>query len=161
MSSTPQPVWKLVTNLGSDLDEEPPLKSVAVFVYQDVTGVYGPEMERCSPHTEATYEIHRVLLEKCTDVDGVLSDNKFHPEHPAWFADGLDDVADSTDYEGADSTGDCLADLRRDFCSEDPVVLARAYCAVYDYHGWDNGDETPRILSHVQARERYTVRHPA
>lgn len=126
-----------------------------LFLYVDETGIYAPEMERVEMLDEEAeegkevYEIHRVTLEPCTFIDGVLSDNPYHPKHAAWFADDIEAVAECVGFEdGADG-------LRRALCSEDPQERAWAWCAVLDYHGWINGDNYPRTLTRAEAEARY------
>jgi hypothetical protein len=81
-----QPRWKFVANLG-DVN---PLDYGGLFVYVDETGIYPPEMERVEPDSEddenCTYTVHRVSLDRCTHINGILSNNKFHPDKSAWFA---------------------------------------------------------------------------
>lgn len=148
-----QPVWKLLANLG----DASPLEHGGLFLYVDETGIYAPEMERVemlddeAEEGEETYEIHRVILESCTFIDGVLSDNRFHPDHEVWFArnDGLKRIAESMDSpDGVDG-------LIESFCSADPLKRAHAWRDVFDYHGWMNGDEYPLTLTRAEAEERY------
>jgi hypothetical protein len=81
-----QPVWKLLANLG-DIS---PFDYGGYFVYLDETGMYPEEAELLELENEneedeekIRYTVRRFVLERCTLVDGVLSDNKFHPDHPA------------------------------------------------------------------------------
>jgi len=144
-----QPKWKMIANLG-DVN---PVDHGGLFVYVDETGVYPPEMERLTPNSDDDadgWQIRRVKLDKCSwNVEtGILSDNPYHPDHAAWFAQPeakrkerpqdttyLQDVCDSMDCDGDE--------LVADFCSDDPVRRALAYRAVLDYHGWENGDSYP------------------
>lgn len=137
-----QPKWVFVENLG-DVD---PLEHGGLFVYRDETGVYPPEMELLETDGKQ-FEIHRVILDRCTFINGVLSDNKFHPEMDAWFADDLASVSSSMDYD--------LDELRSDLCSEDAVKRAHAYRAILGYHGWANGDREPRRLTRKEVKARY------
>ncbi len=90
---TVQPEWEYLTNIG----DATPLEYGGCFLYNDRTGVYAPEMERIELVDESNprskYTIHRVILDRCTFIGGVLSDNKFHPEMSAWFADSLPSIA--------------------------------------------------------------------
>lgn len=137
-----QPEWVFLTNLGdADLIEHGGL-----FVYTDKTGVYPPEMERLERDGKK-FEVHRVVLEPCTFEDGILSDNPFHKDYPAWFADSLESVAASMDYD--------IDELRADFCSDDAKKRAFAWRAVLDHHGWANGDEYPLRLKKSEVEARY------
>jgi hypothetical protein len=122
-----QPVWRLVANLG-DLE---PLLHGGLFVYRDETGVYPPELERVTPYPElwpdTPYLIDRVVMEDCTWENGVLSDNEFHKDQPAWFAERFGSVAS---FIGMDE-----ADARDHILSSDPVERARAWEAILSYFG--------------------------
>lgn len=154
-----QPEWQFVANLG----DASPLDYGGLFVYIDKTGVYAPEMERLELDDEedenTTYTAYRVVLDKCTYINGVLSDNQYHPDHSAWFAPSDKEIAerpqDSNLYGVASYVGMEIGELRRLFCSDDPCELAEAYRAVLDYHGWDNGDSYPLKLTRAEAKERY------
>ncbi len=136
MTST-QPVWKLVANLG-DAD---PITYGGLFVYTDETGTYPPKCERLEPSGEddhgqpTSWEIHRFTLEPCTYANGILSDNPYHPDDPAWFADSLDGIASCMGYDKFSLIGH--------FLSDDPIQRAWAWCAVGDYHGYENLDSYP------------------
>lgn len=141
-----QPTWKYLKNIG----DANPLDHGGLFVFEDETGIYPPEMERVDPVSDedgADVTIHRVVLEPCTYIDGVLSDNKFHLEIPAWFADSIGSVATASDVEPPT--------LIRHLCSDDVIARAIAYRDIFDYHGWDNGDAYPRTISYKEAQKRY------
>lgn len=152
-----QPQWKLVAQLG-DVN---PIDYGGLFVYIDETNTYSPEMERLEMVTEpdtdddgneidGVWETRRVVLDRCTFIDGVLSDNPFHPSHAAWFADSISDVAS---YVGM-----TVEELISDFCSTDPVRLAYAYRAIGDFHGWGNLDSYPNEWSSREELEtRYSL----
>jgi len=80
-----QPIWKCITRLVDT-------KSV-YYILKDETGVYPEEGELMFPNLDKkrewkwdNTEVRRFILERCTFKDGILSDNQFHPEVPAWFA---------------------------------------------------------------------------
>lgn len=139
----PTPEWAFVDNLG----DASPLEHGGLFLYTDRTGVYPPEMERVEPSIGKRFEVRRVVLAPCTFVNGVLSDNPYHPDHPAWFATDLPGVASSMGCE--------LDELRARFCSTEPRERASAWCDVLDYHGWENGDSYPLELTRKEAEARY------
>jgi len=149
MSNTQQPKWRRIANLG-DVN---PVEYGGFFVYVDTTGVYPPEAELLqSPDSDDDgigWTIYRFPLERCTFIDGVLSDNQFHPQHSAWFATPeaeranrpqdtcyLSNVAESADYP--------VEEIIADFCSPDPLKLANAYRAIGEYHGFENFDSYPQ-----------------
>lgn len=140
-----QPKWKLLGNLG----DASPLDYGGYLVYRDETGQYTEEAEYwAEPETEGgAVTVYRFILYRCTLVNGVLSDNSFHPEIRAWFADGLDGVAHSAGMEAR-----TLRDL---VCSADPMDRAAGYRAIGEHHGWDNLDHDPIRLTRAEAEARY------
>jgi hypothetical protein len=118
-------------------------------VYEDITGVYPPEMvlfdAPATIKTGTKYKVHRVMCEKCYHTDGVLSDNRFHKDKPAWF-----DVQDVARTHGAD-----VQQIIDGLCGDD--ILAR--CAVYQmlvrHHGVINFDEYPARMTRTELRRRY------
>lgn len=151
-----QPIWKCVGNLG----DANPIEHGGLLVFVDKTGVYPPEMERIQPNDDGeTWERRRVVLDPCTHVNGILSDNKFHPDHSAWFATPesrraerpqdttyLSNVCDTMDVE--------MDEIIRLFCSDEPMERAHAWRMVGDYHGWDNLDECPDTDNRLQITAR-------
>jgi len=109
------------------------------------------------------WQVHRFILEPCTygrvvngeweplteyHPDGVLSDNKFHPGHAAWFAKPESEKAnrpqDSTYLSNVASfVGSDLYELIEMFLSDDLSQRALAWIAVADYHGIENLDQYP------------------
>src|SRR4051812_44552948 len=93
-----QPTWKLLGNLG-DVNF---IDYGGLFVYRDTTGVYDDEIELLVSEDQHEVEankwtVYRFSIPKCAltvkptphgmAMDShVLSDNKYHPECPAWFA---------------------------------------------------------------------------
>lgn len=93
-------------------------------------------------------KIFRFEIRRCTFVDGVLSDNEFHPEHPAWFASHLDSIEHCNGYEAGH--------LVEALCSEDLMVRAQAYYDLLYFHGEEEFDQEPLILSTREAEHRYS-----
>lgn len=160
-----QPQWKMIANLG----DEDPFNHGGYFIYKDETGVYPEEAVKLVIENESEQDVdllfyteYRFILDCCTYINGILSDNKFHPEHPAWFAQPekkkrrrpqdttyLSNVAECVDWQPRDG-------MPAAFCSADPCERARAYEAVGDYHGWENLDNYPRTgISRKEVLERY------
>lgn len=157
--ATRQPTWKLIANLG-DVN---PVDYGGYFVYVDETGVYPPEAELLvSPDDDDSGEgwtVYRFTLDRCTFVDGVLSDNLFHPEMSAWFAMPESNRAsrpqDTTYLSNVDQD---VESLIADFCSDDPLNRAQAYRAIGDYHGFENLDSYPlHFASRDEVEARYAV----
>lgn len=151
MATTNQPTWELVSNM-SDAD---PLIYGGYFVYRDTTGVYPAEAEWLEPPDDDTdmdsprarWTVYRFPLEPCTYVDGVLSDNAFHPECAAWFADDIDAIQSA--FDGGD------VDIIGDLTSSDPVRLAFAYREIGQHHGFVNLDQYPIQLTRDEVNARY------
>ena len=153
-----QPQWKLVAQLG----DVHPIDYGGCFVYVDETGVYDPEMEILdSPEDDACkWTIYRFDLPRCTWIDGILSDNKFHPDHAAWFAKPESERAsrpqDSTYLaDVAQCCGQPEEDLQAMLCSEDPKERALAYLQIGQYHGFENFDSYPLTMNRAEVEARY------
>jgi hypothetical protein len=93
------------------------------------------------------YTVYRFCADRCTYVNGVLSDNEFHPDYPVWFADKLGAVAQSA--------GEDEDELREALCAADPLALARAYQSLILYFGPHEFDSYPLQLTRDEAQERY------
>ena len=105
------------------------------------------------------FEVHYLSLDRCTYINGVLSDNPFHPDHPAWFANTRDERAPNSKsgLEAlASHIGEDVDILIGRFCSENPVERARAYEALFNYWG-DQTSEGPLELNLAEVKERYSV----
>ena len=135
-----QPKWKLVGNLG----DATPLEYGGYWVYTDETGVYAPEAEIYFPETG---EVYRFILEPCTFDNGILSDNPYHKDHPVWFDDSIKGMASFVGIEPSQ--------LVAEFLSDDPLERADAWRTVGDYHGYDNLDSYPLVLTAEEAEKRY------
>ncbi len=144
---TKQPKWHCVAQLG----DANPLDYGGYWVLEDITGVYPPEGELLQTGEEGEpLTVYRFILDPCTFVDGVLSDNQFHPDYPAWFADKLSDIARANGMES-----DMLI---ASFISGDSKERASAWRMVGEYYGFDNLDLYPITLSRREARQRYNKR---
>ena len=133
---TNQPKWNKVGTVG-DIN---PADYGGGIVFEDKTGIYAPEVEyydRDSDDDNAKIRVYRFSADKCTFVNGVLSDNKFHPDHPVWFADKLPD--DTTPEQ---------------FCSEDTMIRAMAWTEVGLYYGFENLDNYPIYITRNEAIKR-------
>ena len=154
---TKQPIWKFVANLG----DVHPIDHGGYFVFVDETGVYPPEAEYLeSPDDDnGEWRIYRFILEPCTYINGVLSDNKYHPDKSAWFAKKFNPDRPQDGKGGlielASFTGQTTLDIICDLCSDDPCKRAFAWRIIGEYHGLENLDGYPLIIksrSEVEAR---------
>lgn len=147
--STTQPIWKFAMQLG----DVHPIEYGGYFIYEDETGVYPPEGEILiepeynKDEEKQVWEVRRFILDRCTFIDGILSDNKFHPESEAWFADSLDKIAEHI--------GATKEELIANFCSENLQDRAMAWRTIGEYHGWDNLDAYPLTLNSDEVQKRY------
>ena len=153
---TNQPDWRCVGTIG-DVN---PIDYGGGFVFVDDSGVYHPELEWIEPPDESGWRggfgpwvVYRVILDRCTFIDGILSDNKYHPECAAWFAGAL--LAPRSAFDGIDH----IADIT----SADPMQRAFAYWDVACNEGWGNLDSEPLKLRLREIRKRlgdprYTIR---
>lgn len=137
-----QPVWREVGRLG-DVN---PIEHGGAIVYEDAGGAYPPEMELIEPDGRRVLA-YRVVLEPHTWRGGVLSDNPFHPEHPAWYAARIAEVAESTGGE--------VQDLIRALRGRDAMAKARAYQDMIGFFGAHEFDDSPLRLTRREAEERY------
>jgi len=147
-----QPTWKLIANLG----DANPIDHGGIFVYVDVTGAYSPEVEVLEEPTDdegdnGTWTAYRFELTRCTFIDGILSDNAFHPDHPAWFADKLAQIASTCDTP--------LAELIADLCGERGIAcLANAWTDIGRVEGLDNLDHDPLTFARrIEVMRRYAT----
>lgn len=110
--------------------------------------MYDPDTRECS----------RFSLERCTQLPGGrlvpyrMADPDYYLPHPIdryvyWFNDDIPSIAS---YAGLEPD-----ELRRMFCSADVHELAQAYLLLADYHGMENLDSYPIMLTRKEARERY------
>ena len=131
-----QPKWDKIGVVG----DANPVDYGGGIVFEDKTGVYAPEVEYYLGDNGAylgKIRIYRFAIDQCTYIDGVLSDNRFHPDYAVWFADKLPD--DTTPEQ---------------FCSDDIMTRAWAWTEVGLYYGLDNLDNYPVYLTRNEAIKR-------
>ena len=137
-----QPSFWCVANIG-DVD---PLTHGGAFVLVDRRGNNCPELYVLEPIGEDDYgdptswELHTVLMKQCTffrdgNNDPVLSDNSYHPNSRAWFANG-NDLVSLADYIGEDVDSLCR------LFTGNVLKRATAWKAVHDYHGPQSAPDT-------------------
>lgn len=148
--ATQQPEWELVGTIG----DRNPVEYGGGYVFRDKTGVYDPEVEyveplECNPKdgSGTGVTVYRVVLESHTFIDGILSDNKYHPDKAVWYADKLDGVCGCCDCD----RDELIANL----CGDDPVARAWAYETLASYFGWYEFDTYPLTLTADEAEKRY------
>src|SRR4030095_4233564 len=136
---TPQPRWIRIAQLG-DVD---PITYGGYFVYRDRTNAYAPEaevlIEPADDEQKEGWTLYRFILDRCTYIDGVLSDNPHHPDHAVWFADYLTTIAVSA--------GRTRDEMIADFTDADPIRRAHAYQDIGHAFGWHDIYQYPRIYS--------------
>ncbi len=141
-----QPVWKYIANLG----DASPVEHDGAFLYVDETGVYDPELEFLVRQCDDTWKVYRIPLESHTYIDGVLSDNRFHPGLSAWYGNKISDVAESC--------GMRASALRVMLCSGEPMKRAEGYQMLTGYFGYQEFDQYPQTLNNeAEVTARYTL----
>ena len=154
-----QPLWKYVTNLG----DASPIEYGGLFLYEDETGVYPPELEKLEePRAEDArrkrWTVRRVTLDK---LQIVRREDTLYLVPAAWDATWPHPLPDYVEWFASDlsSVAACMGttrdELEQAFCSDDSASRAWAYQCVYDYHGWDNGDAYPLTLTRKEVAARY------
>jgi len=129
--TTKQPSYWCIENIG-DVD---PMEHGGAFVLVDRTGVYSPVLLILEGNCDNGHSLHDIELTpliRIKDNDGrqhSLSDNKFHPDLPVWFADkkSLQDLAS---FSGRSYDG-----LLNSFLSSCPVERAFPYMSAFMFHG--------------------------
>lgn len=111
------------------------------------------------------WTVYRFSLERCTYQNGILSDNKFHPDHAAWFAKPEAEKAnrpqDTTYLSNVAGCNDVKVEqLIEWFCSEDVQERARAYMEIGSYHGYDSLDHDPLEFDSREEMEKRVKNHP-
>lgn len=143
---TQQPDFNFVANLG-DCN---PIEHGGFAVFADKTGIYESEAELLvSPEESGSdkWEVRRFSLDACTFINDILSDNKFHPDKPAWFADKLGAMANTF--------GQSVESVIALFVSADPIDRANAWRMVGEYFGYDNLDSYPRFFTRSEIKARW------
>lgn len=141
-----QPEWECIANLG-DVN---PIEHGGKFVLVDKTGVYAPEMEVLEKeyHQRNSWLVWRFVMEPHTYINGVLSDNPYHPDEPAWYADDIAGVAESCGVEPDE--------LIRNLCSADPRERAEGYYCLFTCLSAADFDSYPLELNRTEVEERYS-----
>jgi hypothetical protein len=147
---TSQPKWRCVAQLG-DAD---PIGYGGLWVFVDDTGVYPPEIEVFEDWGDdegrKRNEVYRVVLDPHTYINGILSDNPFHPAYPVWYADDIEAICQSMDS----SPTRLIAYL----CSDEPVLRAMAYQEIAGHFGWGEFDHYPLQLTRTEAKRRFKAK---
>ena len=125
-----QPAWECIAQLG----DKNPIDHGGYWILRDTTGAYTEEaaLLMVPDDEDGKYTIYRFTLDRCTFINGVLSDNKFHPDHAAWWAKTEEErkarPQDTTYLKNiADFIGMEVEELAEHFCSEDALKRAVAY----------------------------------
>lgn len=138
---TKQPKWKCIAQLG-DVN---PVEHGGIWVFEDQTKTYSPEIEMFEPETGT---LSRFQMDGCTHINGILSDNKFHPEKEAWFADRISAVAESV--------GKTESELILMLCHPSNIIQrAHGWLAIVGYFGVYELDQYPIKLKKAEAKNRY------
>lgn len=136
---------KLLAQLG----DKDPITHGGYFIFDSDEGDYpqGEWLESPEEDDHQVWRVYRFDIVKCTYQSGILSDNPYHPAHPAWFANQLSSLCGFVEIEEDD-----LVEM---FCGEDVLERAEGYRVVGSYHGFENLDEYPLELTRDEVEERY------
>ena len=156
-----QPDWKFIGNIG-DVN---PITYGGAFIYEDRTGVYAPEVayidtDNSDELEKGTWRVYRFSIEPCTFDNAILSDNRFHPEHPAWFAQPESrrgERPQDTTYLSniSDFVGITPVELIAMFLSPDLRVRAQAWLHVGEYHGFENLDTDYETFNYREVKRHF------
>jgi len=140
--------WKCIAQLG-DVN---PIDHGGLWVMIDKTGEHDPMIELLDVHDLDNDTVLReyalTLIDRCTYIDGVLSDNPYHPGLAAWFSKDIDRIASCMGCETQD-----LIDL---LCSADPIDRAMGYRDLISYYGINNfGGYDMSELTRGEAKKRF------
>jgi len=138
---TNQPVWKYLGNLG----DATPLDYGGALVMEDTTGVYPPELWIYDADTRERSTVILEPVKPCPELPNQYGDNKFHPNHPAWWSDKLASIA-----ETAGMVPEELAEL---LCSMESMERAHGYQVLIAHHGVFEFDQYPLKLTRKEAGE--------
>jgi hypothetical protein len=125
---------KCIANLG----DENPLEYGGLFVLVDEDGNAEFEVIEPSEGDEELWIVRGGKLDRCTYINGVLSDNPYHPDYAVWFSKLAEDYPNLIEF----------------VCSEDPVERAVGYEMVASYYGWDELCHYPWIINKEEAKAR-------
>jgi hypothetical protein len=138
--TTQQPVWKFTGHIG-DVD---PIAYGGAFVYQDETGVYGPEMTFFEPASDEQWHnlegqmpvtVYRILLERNSENE--------------WWYEKLSTVATYI--------GQTVADLQDIAKGTNTLALAQLYSDLISYFGAHQFDSYPVTMTEDEAYARYAM----
>ncbi len=138
---------ELIENIG-DVN---PIDYDGIFIYKtgdktgevEVLSVIGDD----SDGMPTKWQVSRFVLEQHTYENGILSDDKFHKNHPVWYSKDIEHVANCYDIPVNE-----LIDL---LCSDDIISRAMGYHIIWSWYGLHNFDEYPLEYTnrgHVYAR---------
>ena len=163
---TTQPQWQQIGSVG-DVN---PIDHGGGFIYSDLSGNYPPEIEWIQPAGEDEYGdpidwlVYRWILDRCTWINEILSDNRYHPNLPAWYAKPESErETRPQDTTYLSNVCKCAGQPERqiiaDLCSPNANVRALAYLEIAQYHGFDNFDQYPLTFTDQDELEkRYAER---
>lgn len=151
---TVQPLWRFVASL----EDVSPLDYGGAILYRDARGNYRPEIEvieidesyddKYCENVVTSWRVYRFIVEPHTFVDGILSDNPYHPTYPVWYADKLAEVAASS----GQSEDAMVAALT----GADIIASARTLLDIAHYFGVENFNSYPLTFSRrSDMRRRY------
>ena len=143
--------WKCIAQLG----DVSPIDHGGLWVMVDKTGANDPMIEILDVHDLDNDTVLRecalTCIDRCTYIDGVLSDNEFHPTSPAWFSEDIDHVSNCCGYRNK-------FELIKLLCSADPIDRAMGYRDLISYYGIDNfGGYEMREMTRSECKKKFSL----
>jgi len=124
-----------------------------LLLLSDQSQAYPPELELIESSESGSDEewtVSRIVCERCFFENGILSDNRFHKDHPAWFADSLESVCNCCDCD--------QDELIESLCSDNEIARARAYETLINYFGPFEFDQYPlKFSDRVEVEAKYAA----
>lgn len=145
----------------ANLGDGDTLDAGSLFVYSDGSAeLVQVDNDYLDDDRSFTYTVYRWDCDRCTFINGILSANRYDPDHSAWFAPSDAEMkARPQDGNGlrdiANFVGMTTRELRTLLCSDDVLKRAVAYNAIGRYHGYDNLDSDPLTFNRAEAEARY------
>jgi hypothetical protein len=126
---------KCIANLG----DENPLEYGSLFVLVDEDGNAEFEVIEPSNEGEEVWIVRSGNLDRCTYINGILSDNPYHPDYAVWYSKFAKENLEVIEF----------------LCSKNPIDRARGYAMVASFYSWEEFDQYPWTINNKsEAKER-------
>lgn len=137
--ATKQPQYRIVYEFYSDTND-------MTILEKDITGVYRPRLSYLEEMADGTFQLSRIDVEAHTFINGILSDNKYHPELPAWYAETALKVF--SEFEAGIET------MVKLLCNDADIrAQAQAFSWIVEYYGTYEFDQYPVPMDAKEAKK--------